>query len=169
MQIPPRASDVPVAFAEFLLLSVWFGSILFFSFGVAPSAFAILPSHHLAGLMVTSALSKVEIMGLTIGPVLVILRIATWRSHSGGALWQNLNVVLLLVMTASSAVSRFVITPMMVTLRESMPDIIDQIPVTDPMRAEFDHLHHYSVALMSVTMFAGLLVIFLTVRSWVKR
>src|SRR5215471_3311263 len=69
-----------LAFTETLLLAVWLGSMIFFSFAVAPSAFAVLPSRHLAGQVVNSLISKLELMGLAIGPVLILLYMAGWRA-----------------------------------------------------------------------------------------
>jgi len=48
------------AFVEVLLLGVWLGSMIFFSFAVAPSAFAVLPTREMAGVMVTSTIGKIE-------------------------------------------------------------------------------------------------------------
>lgn len=75
---------VVLAFIEVLLLAVWLGSMMFFAFAMAPSAFSALPSPELAGRMVSSALSKVEILGLIIGMVLISLCAATWRVDRAG-------------------------------------------------------------------------------------
>src|SRR5215208_6040383 len=81
----PEAVSTPgqriIAFIETLLLSVWLGSMIFFSFALAPSAFAVLPTRELAGKIVTSAISKVELLGLIIGPVLILIQLATWRAR----------------------------------------------------------------------------------------
>jgi hypothetical protein len=39
-----------------LLLGLWLGAACFFSFAVAPSAFGVLPSRELAGLVVNRTL-----------------------------------------------------------------------------------------------------------------
>jgi hypothetical protein len=72
-------------------------------------------------------------------------------------------------MTAAAALSRFWISPRMVSLRQAMGGHIDDVPATDPSRIHFNDLHQYSVGLMSAAMLAGLVVLFLTVRSWIKR
>jgi len=46
---------------------------------------------------------------------------------------------------------------------------IDDVPGTDPMRIQFNYLHQYSVGLMSAAMVSGFVVLFLTVRAWLKR
>lgn len=153
-----------LAFVEILLLSLWLGSMIFFSFAVAPSAFAVLPTRELAGAVVTSTISKLEMMGIVIGPLLIIVRMA--RPKGAGKLF---HVILLLAMIAAAALSRFWISPQMVSLRQTMGGQIDDVPATDPLRIHFNDLHQYSVALMSAAMLAGLVVLFLTVRSWIKR
>lgn len=153
-----------LAFVEILLLSLWLGSMIFFSLAVAPSAFAVLPTRELAGAVVTSTISKVEMMGLVIGSLLILIRLAR---PSGAA--KLLHIILLLVMTAAAGLSRFWISPQMVSLRQTMGGHIDDVPATDPLRIHFNDLHQYSVALMSAAMIAGLVVLFLTVRSWIKR
>jgi hypothetical protein len=157
------------AFAEVLLLGVWIGSMIFFSFAVAPSAFAVLPTRELAGVMVTSTIGKLELLGLVIGPLLILIQAASWRARHTSTLCKSLRVILVLVMIAAAALSRFWISPQMVSLRAGMGGHIDDVPLGDPLRMQFNDLHQYSVALMGTAMIAGLVVLYLTVRSWLKR
>jgi putative copper export protein len=157
------------AFTEVLLLGVWIGSMIFFSFAVAPSAFAVLPTRELAGAMVTSTIGKIEVLGLVIGALLILIQAASWRSRHSSKLNKSLKVILIVVMSAAAALSRFWISPEMVSLRAGMGGHIDDVPLGDPLRMQFNDLHQYSVALMSTAMIAGLVALFLTVRSWLKR
>jgi hypothetical protein len=141
----PKSADLILPFIEILLLAIWLG------------------------LMVTNAISKVELLGIVIGPVLTVLLIATRAPGEKIYSATAIRAVLLLTMTATAAISRYFVTPAMVTLRNNMPDIIDNVPPTDPMKIQFDSLHQYSVGLMSVALFAGLAALFLTVRSLIKR
>jgi glucan phosphoethanolaminetransferase (alkaline phosphatase superfamily) len=165
----PKTADVILPFIEILLLSIWLVSIIFFSFAVAPGAFDSLPSHQLAGLMVTSMISKVEMLGIVIGPVLLIILILNRKRSEKIYSATAIRAALLATMTVTAAISRSFITAAMVTLRNTMPDGIDNIPPADPMKVQFDSLHHYSVGLMSVALFAGLAALFLTVRSLIRR
>jgi hypothetical protein len=165
----PKTADVILPFIEVLCLAIWLGSMAFFSFAVAPSAFASLPSHQLAGILVTSTISKVELLGILMGLLLLVLLLATRKRGEKIYSATAVRAALLATMTVSAAVSRHFITPSMVTLRNSMPSGIDSIPATDPMKVQFDSLHHYSVGLMSVALFAGMVALFLTVRSLMKR
>src|SRR5215208_8396394 len=71
-----------LAFAEFLLLGGWLGAMCFFSFAVAPSAFAVLPSRHLAGQIVASTITKVEWLGLILGLLLLVVQFFKGRMSS---------------------------------------------------------------------------------------
>ena len=156
-----------LAFIEVLLLGVWLGSMMFFSFAVAPSAFAVLPTRELAGVMVTSSIGKLEVLGMTLGLLLMVIHFANWRSRRNSRL-NAVRALLLLVMISSAALSRFWISPAMVSLRAQMGGHIDEVAATDPLRLQFNDLHQYSVGLMSTAMIAGLIVLFLIVRSWLK-
>src|SRR5947207_1697963 len=143
--------------------------MIFFSFAVAPSAFAVLPTRELAGAVVTSMIGKVEVLGLVIGPLLILIQTASWRARHSSVLNKRLRVILILIMIAAAALSRFWISQRMVSLRAEMGGHIDEVAVTDPMRLQFNDLHQYSVALMSMAMIAGLIALFFTVQSWSRR
>jgi hypothetical protein len=155
-------------FVEVLLISVWLGSMIFFSFAVAPSAFAVLPTRELAGVMVTSVIGKVEVFGLVIGPLLILVYAASWGIRQSIKTIKVVQILLVTVMIAAAGLSHFWISTRMVSLRGAMGGQIDDLPVTNPLRVQFNDLHHYSVALMGAAMIAGLAVLFLTVRSWLE-
>jgi hypothetical protein len=154
-----------LAFAEFLLLGAWLGAMMFFSFAVAPSAFAVLPSRHFAGLMVGSTLVKVEVIGLAIGILLLLLQLVKTRTPAARV---RVNGLLLLVMLATTAALYFWVSPTMNTLRLAMGNEIDQVPMTDYLRVRFNEYHQYSVSLMGTTILAGLVLLFFTVRGWLS-
>ena len=167
--VRPNTGHQIVAFLELLLIGVWLGAMIFFSFAVAPSAFAVLPSRYVAGQMVTSTIGKVEVIGLVIGLLLLLIQGFTWRNSTLGKLGKALRLIALLVMMGAAASSRFWVSPTMVDLRLRMRDFIDDVPLTDPLRIQFDQLHKYSVGLMSAALVAGLILMFMTVRSWMSR
>jgi hypothetical protein len=165
----PTVLQLLTAYAETLLLAVWLGSMLFLSFAVAPGAFAIFPGEReLAGRVVNSNISKVEMLGLVIGPLLILIQAATWRVRSASGKARSVQIALLGLMLAAAALSRFWVSAKLASLRVSM-GVIDTIPATDPRRVEFNSLHQYSVMLMGAAMIAGFVVLFLTVRSWLRR
>ena len=158
-----------VAFIEVLLVGVWLGSMMFFSFGVAPTAFTVLPTRELAGLLVTSTIGKVELLGLVIGPLLILAKAGSWYARPSSKRARVSYLLLIVVMIFAAALSRYWISPKLVGLRAAMGGHIDDVPASDPLRIQFNDLHQYSVMLMSVSMLFGLIVLFVTVRSWLKR
>jgi hypothetical protein len=157
-----------LAFAETLLLALWLGGMVFFSFAVAPSAFSALPTRQMAGMLVNSALGKIEIIGITIGSLLFLIQAATWRARSSEGRSRIIRFSLIAMMTACAALSRFWVSKALHEIRARIGDI-DELPLTDPLRVEFNDLHQYSVALMGAAMAAGVAVLFLSVRSWLRR
>src|SRR6185503_4963098 len=131
--------------------------------------FAVLPTREMAGVMVTSSISKLEVLGMLVGTLLILIHVTRWRSRPANSVEKVLHVALLLVMTLSAGLSRFWISPAMVSLRAQMGGRIDDVAATDPLRIQFNDLHQYSVGLMSAAMISGLVVLFLTVRSWPRR
>ena len=155
-----------LAFTEFLLLGLWLGAMCFFSFAVAPSAFAVLPSRHLAGVIVGSTLTKLEWLGLVFGVLLLVIHF--FKKHRKGKAI-DLSFAFLLLMLAATAALRFWVSPTMNALRLSMGGAIDDNLPTDPMRVQFNNLHQYSVMLMGFTILAGVAALFFNVRSWLRR
>jgi hypothetical protein len=137
----------------------------FFSFAVAPSAFSVLPSRHLAGLIVGSTLTKLEWLGLIFGGLLLVLHF--FKSKGQGS--SRLPYFLLLFMIAATAALRFWISPAMNALRLSMGGAIDDLSPADPLRVHFNNYHQYSVWLMGATILAAVVLLFVNVRSWFRR
>lgn len=153
------------AFAELLLLSIWLGSMFFFSFMVPPTAFGVLPTRHLAGQVVASTLSKTELIGLICGALILLIQLATRKMRGASAA----RLGLVIVMIAAMAISHFWVSSTLMELRASMGGIIDDVAQTDPLRVQFNSLHRYSVTLMMAAMVSGLALLFLSVRSWLRR
>ncbi len=156
------------SFIEALLLAVWIGSMIFFSFAVAPTAFAVLNDRELAGRIVTATISRVEWIGLIAGPLLLLIQATTWRGVAPGGAAKVIRGLLLVLMTAMAALSKFWVSAKMASLRVQMGGI-ENVPVDNPLRVEFNFLHQFSTSAMAVALLAGFAVLFLTVRSWLKR
>jgi len=144
----------------FLSLIVWVGGLIFFAFVVAPTAFAVLPTRHLAGNVVARSLPALHWMGMISGVVflacsLIYSRLATGTAHP----WAARNV-LLLIMLVLTAISQFGIIPQMDTMRASMGEI-DSVSMTDPARVQFDALHVWSTRLESGVLLLGLVAAYL--------
>lgn len=143
------------------LLSVWLGVMAYFSFVVAPAAFAVLPTGELAGNLVNRALGITELIGIVLGAMLIIL-LLTGRAAGRKSFW--LELALLGLMTAAMLGSRFVISQRLHNLRAQLGDL-SALAASDPHRLAFDQLHQYSVWLMSFCIIAALVLIVLLIRQ----
>ncbi|MFL6214776.1 MAG: DUF4149 domain-containing protein [Blastocatellia bacterium] len=164
-----RAGEQLIASVEALLLTLWLGGMIFFSLAVAPTVFAVLPTRELAGQVVNSLIGKLEWIGLICGPLLLLSQLFAWPKRDTEAKSRVLRIVMLGLMTLLVMGSRFWVSAKMHLLRAQIGGPIDDIPITDPLRVEFNALHGVSVSLMGATMLAGFVVLFLSVRLWLRR
>jgi hypothetical protein len=146
---------------EFLGLSLWLGSEVFFGFVVARGAFRILASRDSAGAMVGYALWWLHMIGVVCGIVILLARLARTRTFASLATPAALCVVLMILLTV---VSQHAVSPKMAALRVQMGSI--EATATDsPLLAEFSKLHRISVSFESGVLLAGFAAIFLMVRE----
>ena len=142
-----------------LLIGIWLGAAVFFSFAVAPSAFAVLPSREIAGAIVSRSLTIVNIGGLVIGLILLASSFAAAAGANRLMLWTER--FLLLFLTAACAVGQFVIALWLSFVKAQMGKPIDEIALDDPLRIKFNNLHEYSVWVLIAAMLAALVVFFI--------
>jgi len=150
-------------FLMFLSLAVWIGGIIFLSFVVAPTAFSVAPTRHMAGTVVGHSLGILHWMGLFAGVIflgssMLLASLTTGSAHPMAA--RHILICLMLLLTA---ISQFGISPKLAALRTQFGDI-DSVPATDPRRLHFDALHVWSVRLEVVVLVMGLTVLYLTSR-----
>lgn len=143
------------------LLSVWLGAMTYFSFVVAPAAFAVLPTGQLAGNLVNRALGITELIGIVLGATLLVLLLIA-REARRKAFWFEL--ALLGLMTAAMLISRLVVSQRLHELRARLGEV-SALAASDPHRLAFDQLHQYSVWLMSFCIIAALVLIVLLIRQ----
>jgi Domain of unknown function (DUF4149) len=143
------------------ILGLWLGAMAFFSFVVAPSAFAVLQQRQLAGAMVSRTLNALEIIGIIAGALLIALLFFS-RERDRAFLYE---LIALALMTVSMLVSHFVVSRRMHDLRMSLGEIA-QLAANDPARVEFDRLHQYSVWLMGFDILGAIaLIVYLARRN----
>jgi uncharacterized membrane protein len=147
----------------FLSLIVWIGGIIFFAFVLAPTAFTVLPSAHLAGSIVGPTLSKLHWMGIVSGIVFLLSSFALAWFLKGRIRPFAARNVLFYIMLALTLVSQFGVMPKMAALRASVGDI-ETVAPNNPARVEFDALHQWSVRLEGGVLLLGLVAAYLTSR-----
>jgi uncharacterized membrane protein len=160
-----------MSFLRFLMLLsliVWIGGLIFFAFVLAPTAFtipAVLPNTHLAGNVVGRALGKLHWIGLISGAVFLTSSLLYSRLTDGTVHLFAARHVLLCLMLALTLISQFGIMPRMDILRTSLGEVTS-VPIDNPERVQFDALHVWSTRVEGTVLLLGLVVVYLTARSF---
>jgi uncharacterized membrane protein len=152
-------------FLMLLSLVLWIGGLVFFAFVLAPTAFSVLPTTHLAGNVVGRALSKLHWIAIFSGLVFLISSLIYSRFTNGTAHVLAARHILLCLMLALTLISQFGIIPRMNALRASLGEV-SAAPVDSPDRIQFDALHVWSTRVEGAVLLLGLVVVYLTARSF---
>lgn len=150
-------------FFMWLSLIVWLGGIIFFAV-LAPNVFAVVPTHQMAGNVVGRLLKILHWMGIVSGVVFLASSMLYSRFTTGNANAFALRHILLYLMLLLTSISQFGVAKKMADLRTTMGDI-DAIPVTDPLRVQFNALHVWSTRLEMGVLIMGLVVVYINSRS----
>lgn len=149
-----------------LALVIWLGGLIFLAFVAAPTAFTpgLLPSRHLAGSIVGRSLDLLHWMAIVSGVVFLIASMIYNRLTAGNArplAGRHLLIALMLVLTL---ISQFAISPRMHAIRNEV-GVIDNIPLDNPLRVEFNRLHVWSEKFEQGVLLLGLFALYLTARA----
>jgi hypothetical protein len=155
-----RASRL-IGDARLLLIALWLGGAVFFSFVVAPTAFAVLPTHELAGAVVTRTIAVVNVGGFVVALLLIASGLFVSDEAVSSRRARLVEFVSLAVIAVACGIGHWIVAARMVALRASMGLPIDRVPLDDPARVAFNSLHGYSVALMGAGVLAGLVALLL--------
>jgi len=150
-------------FFMLLALVIWIGGIIFFAAAVARTVFKVLPTHHLAGAVVTRSLGILHWMGIVCAFVFLATSMLHSYSARGAARPFAVRHVLVYVMLVLTLISQFVVSAKMAALRAAMGEI-DLVPIADARRIAFNQLHAWSTRLESGVLILGLIVLFLVAR-----
>ena len=145
-------------FMLLLCLTIWIGALIFFPV-VAQTSFSVLPSAHLAGLVVRNTLIDLHWMGLVTGIVFLVCSMIDNRVTVGRWRIFALSNILVTVMLALTAISQFFVTPRMDVLRITAGEI-SVLPASNPIRVEFDSLHAWSTRIEMMVLALGLLALY---------
>jgi hypothetical protein len=151
-------------FVLLLALVVWLGALIFFPV-VAQTAFTVLPSTHLAGLVVRNSLIDLHWMSLVAGSIFLICSLIYNRMSVGRFRVFAPSHVLVVIMLALTAISQFKIIPRMDALRISAGEI-GALPPDNPIRAQFDSLHVWSTRVETAVLLLGLIVLYSVTRRF---
>jgi hypothetical protein len=160
-QASPRLARVLRDF-RLLLIALWFGAAVYFSFAVAPSAFGVLTSREMAGSVVSRTLSIINVGGFIISLLLLATAFLFRELVSKRAFYSEL--ALLGLVAVVTFVGEWVIAARLHALRGAMGRPVDEVALTDPLRVAFNSLHGYSVMALSLGMIAAVIVLLLVAR-----
>jgi len=156
-------------FSMLLSLVVWIGGIIFLAFVLAPTAFlsGILPTRHMAGSLVGRSLDLLHYMAIVSGIVFLIASMLYSRMTKGDArplAARHLLIVLMLILTV---ISQFAISPKMYAIRAEV-GVIDNVPLDNSLRREFDRLHAWSEKFEEAILLLGLVAIYTTAQAFAE-
>lgn len=148
-----------------LLLAIWFGaSVLFLA--LAPAVGDVIESRHLAGDVITRALSLIDLYGVLASPAILVTLYLGWlplavplRNRALGAL----------VMTGAVLISRYWATPELVEVKAAMGVRLEHMDPGSALLQEYQSLHSISSVLMTVHLVACLFLLASVVTSRPKR
>jgi hypothetical protein len=151
-------------FLMLLSLVCWIGGLIFFAFVLAPTAFSVLPTAHLAGNVVGRALGKLHWIAIFSGIVFLGSSLLYSRLTDGTPHVFATRHVLLCLMLLLTLISQFGIIPHMDALRASLGEV-KSVPIDNPERVQFDALHVWSTRVEGAVLLLGLVVVYLTSRT----
>ncbi len=142
-------------FAHLLALGVWIGSVVFFSFVVAPSLFAALP-RDAAGRAVSAIFPRYYAFGCACGALALLsglllgaLRLAPWRALAA-------ELILLALMIGVVVYAGRVVLPRASEARQALALAPEGKAGSTAARERFDLLHRRSVLLNGTVLLLGL-------------
>jgi hypothetical protein len=145
-----------------LIVALWLGAAVFFSFAVAPTLFSILPARELAGAVVTRSLAIINTGGLILSLLLLCTAFPGKNRVSTRAFYAELASLFVIALT--TFVGQWVIAARLLALRAAMGRPIDAVAATDPLRIAFNSLHGYSVFALGLGMIAAATALLLIAR-----
>jgi hypothetical protein len=140
-----------INFIYLLSLACWIGSIIFFSFFVAPVVFKTLEREK-AGEVVGNILSRYYMIGYVSG---VLVLMALLLNGPAGLKWCALGV-----MMVGTACAGLIVNPKAKTLKGKLKDSPEA--AKPALEARFKTLHSLSVKLNAAVLFAGLWLLWLS-------
>jgi hypothetical protein len=143
---------------------MWLGGMSIAGLVVAPATFGVLEAWNpstgrvLAGDVFGAVLARISTIGYVAGAlmflVLTIMRLLGPRPRSYG-----IRVALIFGMVALTYYADRVAAPRIDQLQSEVSGPMNQLPITDARRVEFDHLHRLSTSLTVAAMLGGLVLI----------
>jgi uncharacterized membrane protein len=152
-----------VRWCYLLTLSVWLGSVIFFSFVVAPTIFRVLSQNDAAKLQ-RALFPRYYLVGIICAAAGILCVGWLLAEHAFGKWPALLSLLLLAAMGGTNLWLRQAVVPRMTVLRELRSPAIGSGQLPDPAAdEEWKSLHRLSVQLNAAVLLCGLTLLFLVV------
>ncbi|HVM62801.1 MAG TPA: DUF4149 domain-containing protein [Verrucomicrobiae bacterium] len=146
-------------------LAVWIGSIVFFSFAVAPTVFKTLKPED-AAAVIRRVFSKYYLIGIVCAAVGIVCVGLLLADRSFGKWPAILSLLLLAAMGGTDLWLRQGVMPHMNHLRDQRAALESSgKPPDEDLESEWKALHRLSVQMNAVVLLCGLALVFLVVYS----
>jgi len=139
-----------VMIGERLLLTLWVGSLWSIGYIAVPILFFSLDDRHLAGSLALHMFNAVRLIGMVCGAALLVDLLFTTRDVPWRRNWRIWAVIMMLFLIA---VSQFVLSPVMDSLRAT------GLAEGSESARRFDQLHHVASFLYTITSLLGLMLV----------
>jgi hypothetical protein len=149
-----------------LSLVVWLGGVIFLAFVEAPTVFSpgLLPTRHMAGSIIGRSLDLLHYMAIASGIIYLFASMLYSRMSPGTPRRLAARHLLVVSMLILTLISQFAISPKMHALRAEV-GVIDDVPLDNPQRREFDRLHAWSEKFEEAVLLLGLVAIYVTAQA----
>jgi hypothetical protein len=149
-----------------LTLVVWLGGVIFLAFVEAPTVFSpgLLPTRHMAGSILGRSLDLLHYMAIASGIIYLFASMLYSRMSTGTPRRLAARHLLIVSMLILTLISQFAISPKMHALRAEV-GVIDEVPLDNPQRREFDRLHAWSEKFEEAVLLLGLVAIYVTAQA----
>jgi uncharacterized membrane protein len=145
-----------------LAVVVWVGGLVFFAFVLAPVAFHVLPTTHLAGTVVGATLRVLNMLGHFCGFMFLFATVPVWlKASARGRKILVTQMLFVLLMIAATMYVQASIIPAMERDRIAAGGDVDAAPPDNPARLDFERLHPISEKVEGAALFLGLGVVVL--------
>ncbi len=155
-----------IRIVRLLAIVVWVGGIVFFAFVLAPVAFHLLPSQHLAGVVVGGTLRVLDVVGLVCG--LIFWGATALLFRQSPATYKGryeAQIICASIMMLATAYIHANVLPAMELDRASVGGDIETAPAVSPAKLHFEKLHKRSESVEAGVLLCGIAIVVLMARE----
>lgn len=141
---------------------VWVGGLVFFAFVEAPTAFRVMGTNQQFAFLINGSITTLNRLGHAAGLIFLLATVLLWmRSTTRLRKLLIAQIWLIVLMMAATVYVQHGIIPAMERDRTAAGGDITAVPLNNPARVHFDHLHSLSEKVEGSALFLGLGVILL--------